>query len=284
MTVQTPLTTAPRRVVVAVAPNGGRKTKADHPALPMSADELARAAADCLDRGASMMHLHVRDQDGGHVLDAAAYRAVIARICQKVGDRLVLQITSELIGRYSPAEQRTVILQTNPEAVSVALREFAPDETAETDFGAFLSKLRKMRIWPQFILYSPDEARRFASMQKRGLIPFEDPAVLYVLGRYSLLRTAAPADLLPFIAADMPRFSFWSVCAFGRREAGCAVAAALLGGHARVGFENNLLLPGGGQAASSADLVGVVVRALDGLGLATQSADGLREQIAVAIR
>ena len=122
MTVQTPLTTAPRRVVVAVAPNGGRKTKADHPALPVSADELARAAADCLDRGASMMHLHVRDQDGGHVLDAAAYRTVIARICQKVGDRLVLQITSELIGRYSPAEQRAVILQTNPEAVSLALR------------------------------------------------------------------------------------------------------------------------------------------------------------------
>ena len=103
-----------------------------------------------------------------------------------------------------------------------------------------------------------------------------------MLGRFSLLRTAAPADLLPFIAPDMPRFSFWSVCAFGRREAGCAVAAALLGGHVRVGFENNLLLPGGGHAASNADLVGAVVRALDGLGLATQSADGLREQIAVA--
>ena len=42
------------RVVVAVAPNGGRKTKADHPALPLSADELARTAAECLDRGASM--------------------------------------------------------------------------------------------------------------------------------------------------------------------------------------------------------------------------------------
>jgi 3-keto-5-aminohexanoate cleavage enzyme len=283
MTEQTPLTPAPRRVVAAVAPNGGRKTKADYPALPVSADELARAAADCLDRGASMIHLHVRAQDGGHVLDASAYRAVIARICQEVGDRLVLRITSESIGRYSPAEQRTVVLQTNPEAVSLALREFAPDEAAERDFAAFLSKLKQMRIWPQFILYSPDETRRLASMQKRGLIPFEVPAVLYVLGRFSLLRTAAPADLIPFIAPDMPRFSFWSVCAFGRREAGCA-AAALLGGHARVGFENNLLLPGGGQAASNADLVGAVVRALDGLGLATQSADGLRQQIAVAMR
>jgi 3-keto-5-aminohexanoate cleavage enzyme len=93
-------------VIVTVAPNGGRKTKADHPALPLTADELARTAAECLERGASMIHLHVRDKDGGHSLDPEAYRSVIARICEEVGDRLVLQITSESLGRYSPAEQR----------------------------------------------------------------------------------------------------------------------------------------------------------------------------------
>src|ERR1700686_4246814 len=78
----------------------GRKPKADHPALPMTADELARTAAECLERGASMMHLHVRDRDGRHLLDAEAYRTAIARICQEVGDRLVLQITSESVGSY----------------------------------------------------------------------------------------------------------------------------------------------------------------------------------------
>src|SRR5271165_2830587 len=122
---------APRRVVVSIAPNGGRKTKADHPALPTSADELARTAAECQERGASMIHLHVRDHEGRHVLDAETYRAVIARILLEVGDRLVVQITSESIGRYSPAEQRAVILETNPEAASLALRELAADEGAE---------------------------------------------------------------------------------------------------------------------------------------------------------
>ena len=146
---------------------------------------------------------------------------------------LVVQITSEAIGRYSPAEQRAVILQTNPEAVSLALRELAPDDADEKDFGQFLGKLKQMHIWPRFILYTPDEVKRLASMQKQGLIPFEDPSVLYVLGRFSILRTAASLDLLPFVAPEVPRFSFWSVCAFGRREAGCGAAAALLGGHAR---------------------------------------------------
>jgi 3-keto-5-aminohexanoate cleavage enzyme len=271
------------RVVLTVAPNGGRKTKADHPALPLTADELAWTAAECLERGASMIHLHVRDADGQHCLDPEAYRATIAHICEEVGDKLVLQITSESIGRYSPAEQRAVVLETNPEAVSLALRELAPEATDEEDFGLFLGKLKQMRVWPQIILYTPAEAERLGAMVKQGLIPFDKLSVLYVLGRFSVTRTGLPRDLLPFIAPDMPRFASWSVCAFGRRETACVTAAALLGGHARVGFENNLSLPDGARAASNADLVDAAARALEAVGLQTQTADGLREVIAAAM-
>ena len=271
------------RVVVTVAPNGGRKTKADHPALPLTAEELARTAAECLERGASMIHLHVRDAEGRHCLDPEAYRATIAQICQEVGDKLVLQITSESLGHYSPAEQRAAVLRTNPEAVSLALGELAPEAPDERDFCIFLSKLKQMRIWPQIILYTPAEAERLGAMVKQGLIPFDRLAVLYVLGRYSLTRTGAPRDLLPFLAPDMPRFASWSVCAFGRRETACVTAAALLGGHARVGFENNLSLPDGGRAESNAELVGAAAAALEAVGLGPQTADRQREEIAAAI-
>ena len=196
------------QVVLAVAPNGGRKTKADHPALPLSPDELARTAAECLERGASMIHLHVRDGGGGHCLDPDAYRAAIARICREVGDRLVIQITSESLGLFTPSEQKAAVLEANPEAVSLALREFAPEPSDERDFGLFLGKLKQMRIWPQIILYHPDEAQRLGAMRKQGLIPFDKLSVLYVLGRFAITRTAIPRDLLPFLAPDMPRFEF----------------------------------------------------------------------------
>lgn len=271
------------RVALAVAPNGGRKTKADHPSLPLTADELARTAAECLERGASMIHLHVRDAEGRHCLDPEAYRAAIASICEAVGDRLVLQITSESLGRYSPAEQRAAVLRTNPEAVSLALRELAPETADEKDFGDFLGKLRQMRVHPQIILYTPVEAERLGAMAKAGLIPFDRLSVLYVLGRFALTRTGIPRDLLPFLAPEAPRFHAWSVCAFGRRETACVTAAALLGGHARVGFENNLALPSGERAASNAELVGAAVHALDAVGLQTQTADGLREEVAAAM-
>jgi 3-keto-5-aminohexanoate cleavage enzyme len=271
------------QVVLTVAPNGGRKTKADHLELPLTAEELARTAAECLERGASMIHLHVRDAEGRHCLDPEGYRATIARICEAVGDRLVIQITSESLGAYSPAEQRAAVLKTNPEAVSLALRELAPEATDEKDFCIFLGKLKQMRVWPQIILYTPDEAHRLGAMVKQGLIPFDRLAVLYVLGRYSLTRTALPRDLLPFLAPDMPRFGSWGVCAYGRRETACVTAAALLGGHARVGFENNLVLPDGARAASNAELVGAAAVALEAVGLQPQTAEGLREEIAAAV-
>jgi len=269
--------------VLAVAPNGGRKTKADHPALPLTPSELARDAAECLERGASMIHLHVRDAEGRHCLDPEVYRAAIASICREVGDRLVLQITSESLGLYSPAEQRAAVVRTNPEAVSLALRELAPGPADEKDFGGFLSKLKQMRIHPQIILYTPAEAERLGAMVKAGLIPFDKLSVLYVLGRFALTRTALPRDLLPFLASEAPRFDPWSACAFGRRETACVTAAALLGGHARVGFENNLALPDGARAGSNAELVGAAAHALEAVGLQTQTAEGLREEIAAAM-
>jgi 3-keto-5-aminohexanoate cleavage enzyme len=264
-------------VAIAVAPNGGRRTKADHPALPLTPDELAETAAACLDAGACMIHVHVRDRNGRHLLDPEAYRAAIASIRATVGDRLVIQITSEALGIYQPAEQMKVVRKVRPEAVSLALRELLPDESHEADFAQFLAWLFQENIVPQIILYTPEEAVSLAALQARGLIPFDGIPVLYVLGRYSAGQTSSPTDLLPFLAPGMPCFAHWSVCAFGAHELACVTAGALLGGHVRVGFENNLTLPGGALAPDNAATVAAGHAALRACGLAVADADQLRQ-------
>lgn len=268
-------------VAIAVAPNGGRRGKADHPALPITPAELARTAAECLSAGAAMIHVHVRDALGQHLLDADAYHAAISAIRREVGEEMVIQVTSEALGHYAPGEQMSVIRETRPPAVSLALRELAPqsedgDDTAtEAEFSHFLHWLRQERIAPQVILYTPDEARRLADMQRRGLIPFDQPPVLYVLGRYNRNQTSYPTDLLPFLAPDQPDFHDFMVCAFGQHEAACTVMGGLLGGGLRVGFENNLQLPSGQQAASNADLVTSANNGLAALGVPLKSGSDL---------
>jgi 3-keto-5-aminohexanoate cleavage enzyme len=100
----------------------------------------------------------------------------------------------------------------------------------------------------------------------QGLISPERMSVLFVLGRYVGGQVADPRSLIEFLPYTQ-QFESWFVCAFGVHEARCVVAAAALGGHARVGFENNLQRPDGAPAESNADNVGTVAQTLGKIGL-----------------
>ena len=241
-------------LVVMVAPNGARRTKADHANLPITPAEIAEEAVRCAEAGASVLHVHVRSDDGRHTLDAGRYRAAIAAVRQNLGERMVIQVTTEAVGRYGPAEQMGLVRELHPEAVSLALAELIPDDEATDAAAAFLNWLKHERIAPQYILYAPDEVARFHDLRARGVIPQRRPFVLFVLGRYDGTTEAEPRDLLPFLAVHDAACP-WAACAFGRREAACVLTAAGLGGHARVGFENNLWRADGSLAASNAELV-----------------------------
>lgn len=274
-------------LILANAPNGASRTKADHPALPMTAAEIAATASAIVDAGAAMIHVHVRDGDGRHLLDADAYREAIAAIRAAVGDRLIVQVTTEAGGRYRPPEQMQVIRELRPEAVSLAIRELIADQAAEPAAADFLAWLRRERVMTQIILYSPDEVRRYHDLKARGVIPPGNDFPLFVLGRYTAGQTSSPADLDPFLAVEeeLQREASWypipwAMCAFGRHENACAEYAAAKGGHVRVGFENNLWLPDGVMAADNATLVRLAAEAARAAGRCTATADEARRMLA----
>ena len=249
-------------LLIMVSPTGARRTKRDHPALPMTAEEIAAEARACLDAGAAALHVHVRDSAGLHTIDPDAYRTAFAAIERAVGrNRLVLQATSETAGRYQPAEQIAAMRELRPEVVSVAVRELVPDAAAEPAAADFFSWLERERIGVQHIVYSVAELHRFFDLRNRGIIPGARPGLLYVLGRYGdEANPALPSELLPFLAeAETGAQTLpWMVCAFGKFEAACSLAAATLGGHVRVGFENNLHLSNGELAPNPAALAAQV--------------------------
>lgn len=254
---------------IAVAPNGARRTKADHPRLPMTAVEIARDAAEALEQGAAMIHLHVRDADGAHTLDAGLYREAVAAVRGAVGDDLVVQVTTEAVGRYKPDEQIAVIDALQPESVSIALREILPEGGDERAAAALFERMERAGTLHQIIVYEADELARIDSLCARGVLPDGPLAVLAVLGRYSE-KGATDGEFDAFIEAGIGRHQ-WMLCAFGPRETQFMARAAKAGGHARVGFENNLWLPQGELAPSNAAIVGATVEAsLDSArGLAT---------------
>ncbi|WP_432697519.1 3-keto-5-aminohexanoate cleavage protein [Marinobacterium sp. YM272] len=265
--------------LIIVAPNGARRTHSDHPALPVSPEEIADTVAACVEAGAAMVHLHARDQLGGHSLEISDNAAVMEEVRRRVGDRVVVQLTTEAVGRYQPAQQMALIRALEPEAASFALRELIPSPEYESDSGNFFHWVAERNILAQYILYSEQDLRYYLDLLERGLLPSRRHHLLFVLGRYSANQQSTPEDLAPFIEL-LPRLNDrrWAICAFGAREQECLLAAAQKGGDLRIGFENNLLKPDGDLAASNADQVRDLVAALEKSGYTPTGVSTLRAE------
>ncbi|WP_412508274.1 3-keto-5-aminohexanoate cleavage protein [Roseovarius sp. SYSU LYC5161] len=224
-----------KRPFIMVAPNGARRGKADHPALPVSTDELVQTAAACHDAGAQGFHLHVRDDDGQHSLDPGRYRETLDELARAVPD-LRLQITTESGGRFDVATQLATLRAVRPGWASVAAREIARDpDLADAAYGT----CAEQRTEVQHIVYEPADLALLADWRARGVVREDQTSVIFVLGRYSPPRPARPSDLAAF--GPVPSWAgTWMLCAFGPREHDCLIAAARAGGDLRVGFENSL--------------------------------------------
>lgn len=239
--------------VIAVAPNGARKTKEDHPALPLSIEELVDTAVQCYEAGAVMMHFHVRDTAGRHTLEPAVYRPAIQRLEAELGDRMIFQVSSEAAGRYGASEQIELIKQLAPHCLSCGLREILPDRQSYDAGNRFLTELYRSGVLIQYIVYSPREVNWYEQLCDSGVIPGNKHFLLFVLGSYDTPDCISHS--LDQYLSVLKRPSDWMACGFGKIEAELAQQAALLGGHIRVGFENNLFLADGILAPENSTLV-----------------------------
>ncbi len=251
-----------------VAPNGARRSKEDHPALPITDDEVIETARACQLAGADGIHIHIRDAMGKHLLDADQYAALLARLADQVPG-MYLQVTSETAGRYEASEQRAIIRALNPRFVSVGLREMVRKPEDWPTARDFYHWAPDNNVEIQHILYSPDEAHAFTLACNDGRIPGPQQKVLFVQGSYAngsrdsidLEEYLKPMEKLEGIDFE------WMACAFGSAETASIVRAGELGGKARVGFENSLHNADGSLAADNADRVREVDAALAKRGL-----------------
>ena len=266
-------------LIITVAPNGAYKQRADHPQVPLTRQDLAHTAKACLDAGASMLHLHIRDAQGRHSLDVEGYRDALAAVRAAVGDAMVLQVTSEAAKVYEAASQMAMVRELRPEAVSVGLREVDQPAIGDAGLSDFFGWLARERVMTQVILYDTADLHRWQDLRTRGVVPEAPWFLLFVLGRYTAGQTSNPTDLVPFVQAHTGGET-WSVCAFGNTEHACVSAAAALGGHVRVGFENNLYLKSGALAPDNAALVAQAALAAQSLGRPLATAAQIRERFA----
>jgi len=245
-------------LLVAVAPNGARKTKDDLTQIPLTPVELAQTAKDCLKAGATMMHLHVRNpEDSSHSLSVEHYQTAIAAIESATKGKSFIQVTSEAVGIYSPEQQFNMIHRLKPNAVSIGLCEIQTLD--ESVIKQHFLQMKQSGTKPQIILYNEVDLGKYHDWLDRQVFPGNSYPVLLVIGKETP-NGSFDNNFLTQENISKLKASSWMVCGFGAQEYETCKLAITLGGNVRLGFENNSLLNDGSEAKDNSELITQVLR------------------------
>ena len=256
------------KVIITAALTGSRTTKAHNPAVPYTPEEIAEDAVACWRAGAAVVHIHVRDpQTGAPSMDLALFREVVERIRARCD--LILNLTTSGLYLEGPdaLERRLAPVTLRPELCSLDIgsvnfqdRVFLnPPQWGETA----ARRMRDSGVKPEMEVFDVGHVAQALDLIARGLV-VEPPYFQLCMGvRWGI--PATPENLL-FLRGQLPAGAQWSVLGGGRAQWPMVALGLLLGGHVRVGFEDNVYLERGVLAASNAQVVEKAVRLARDLG------------------
>jgi 3-keto-5-aminohexanoate cleavage enzyme len=246
------------KLIITAAPTGNVPTKEMNPHLPVTAEEIAADVRRCADAGAAVFHIHARDAEGKPTLEIGVYRENVRRI-KALAPEVILQLsTGARAGKDWEARARPVRLLPEMGSFTTGSNNFPGIVYANPPpFLEFLAGVyRETGVKPEIEVFEAGMIANALFLEKRGYIapPLHFAFVLGVPG-------SMPGTVknLQFLAESIPAGSTWSVAGIGGAEIPLAAAAIAMGGHVRVGLEDNLRMPDG-SPASNPLLVEKIVR------------------------
>jgi 3-keto-5-aminohexanoate cleavage enzyme len=261
---------------------GAETTRAQTPYLPITAEELAVEAERCVAAGASVIHLHVREDDGTPTQDRALFDKAIRAIRARC-DVIVQTSTGGAVGMS--AEERAQPLDCQPEMATLNAGSLNfGDDVFLNPFPMvreFASRMRDRRIVPELECYDAGHVESCVALAKEGVI--ELPAHFdFVLGVRGGL--GASEENLRFLLTKLPAGCSFSVAGIGRHQLPMAELSLRLGGHARCGLEDNIYLSKGVLAKGSYELVGRLAEMARAAGRAVATPAQARELLRIRPR
>ncbi|MDQ4024025.1 MAG: 3-keto-5-aminohexanoate cleavage protein [Actinomycetota bacterium] len=236
-----------------VAAVGAELTLEQQPNLPVTPEQLARDAAACADAGASIYHLHVRDEHARPTMDPERFRA--ARAAIQEATELVVQFTTG--GAVTdPEEARLAAVDLRPEMATLTTGTVNFGDAVFSNPIPLVSRLYRRMIeagvLPEYEIF--DAGMISSAVRLRAELGAEHHAHFdFVLG----VPGGLPAweDALPFLVRHLPDGATWSATGIGRDHVPVAEQTIALGGHVRTGLEDVLYYRKGELAASNAQLI-----------------------------
>jgi 3-keto-5-aminohexanoate cleavage enzyme len=246
------------KLIITVALTGNVPTKKMNPNLPVTAEEIAADVRRCHDAGAVLFHVHARDADQKPTLDIGVYKENARRIKASTPEAIVQLSTGARAGK--DWEERAKPVRLLPEMGSFTTgSNNLPGIVYENSpqFIEYLAKVyQETGVKPEIEVFETGMIANALFLEKKGHIqtPLHFDFVLGAPG-------SMPGTIknLQFLSESIPRGSTWTVAGIGKAEIPLSAAAIAMGGHVRVGLEDNLFMPDG-SPASNPLLVEKIVR------------------------
>ena len=270
------------KLIIACGITGSRIQKEDTPFIPITPEEIAASAIEAVKAGASAVHIHVRDAIT-HIgtQDKDLYESVLARIKEEV-DPIICLSTSGVPGKNIEHTKRLIPLELKPHLVSfdAGSMNFGNDLFINPpDFLDLLAKkAREFKVKLELECFHSGMVHTCIQMMEAGLI--ERPMHFqFVLG----VRGGAPATVKSLITMVemIPEDSTWSVIGIGKAQLTMGIHALLMGGHVRVGLEDNIYYSKG-ELATNARLVKRIVNLSRDLGREVATPEEAREILSLS--
>ena len=283
------------KTILTCAVTGADDTAFKFPAVPVTPEEIATACIEAAEAGAAIVHIHVRDpKTGKPSMELDLYTEVVERI-RASGSKVIINLTTGPGARFDPVDDGTAMhgagsnLRSPQERVRhiLALKpEICSLDMGTLNFGkgtlvnvprhieAMAHDIMAAGVKPELEVFDTGHMALAKHLTEKGLFGTR-PLFQAVLG----VPWGAPAtaETMALFKTLMPSGSQWAAFGIGRFEYPMLAQAVVLGGHVRVGLEDNLYLSRGVKAPSNAALVEKAVKLVELIGSQIASPDEARE-------
>jgi len=231
-------------VIINLAGVGMLPQKSMTPHVPISPQEMAETAANCIDMGVTIIHVHPREADGRPTWKKEVFKEVIDRIKSKRPNVLIIAKTS---GRnWSDFERRSECLDltgdTKPDLASLTVGSQNFIKTASVNSPEMIEKLAsKMKdkgIKPEIEVFEPGMLHKANYLINKGIISSENPYINILLG--SLGTSPFHPSTFAAFHALLPPKAVWSLAGIGTYQLDANVMGLAYGGNIRIGLEDNI--------------------------------------------
>jgi len=267
-------------LIITTALTGAETTKKAQPNLPITPAEQAQTAKECFAAGSRVLHLHVRDADGKPTQSLEIFEDVINRVRKDAPEMIIQMSTGGAVGESFEKRMAPLKLKPHMATLNAGTLNFGDEvfTNAPKDIERLAMYFQEVNVAPEIEVYESGMIDYVAKLVKKGLITHTPLHVQFVLGVPGGM--SGKAKNLVYMAEHLKEeipTATWGVAGIGRWQLPCAVMAIVMGGHVRVGFEDNIYYHKGVIAQSNAQLVARIARIAEEFGRPIATSEQTKE-------